>query len=88
MTEKEKEKKEEKKGGEERRRRKEEEGEKKEKEKEKKEGKKEEKKFLHTGGREGGPIKGSTRGPRGPKNFACVKKMTNMRYACRLNKLL
>ena len=41
--------------------------EKKEKEKEKKEGKKEEKKFVHTDGREGGPIKGSTRGPRRPK---------------------
>ena len=41
--------------------------EKKEKEKEEKEGKKEEKKFLHTNGQEGGPIKGSTRGPCRPK---------------------
>ena len=50
--------------------------EKKEKEKEKKEGKKEEKKFLHTDGREGGPIKGSTRGPRGPKK--CMVEIYDM----------
>ena len=41
--------------------------EKKEKEKKEKEEKKEEK-FLHTDRRTGGPIKGSTRGPCGPKN--------------------
>ena len=37
--------------------------------KEKEEEKEEEKKFLHKGGRTDGPIKGSTRGPRGPKNY-------------------
>ena len=45
--------------------------EKNEKEKDEKEEKKEEKKFLHTGGRGADrPIKGSTRGPRGPKKGA------------------
>ena len=38
-------------------------------EKKEKEEEKEEKKFLHKGGRTDGPIKRSTRGPRGPKNY-------------------
>ena len=36
---------------------------------EKKKKEKEEKKFMHADRRAGGPIKGSTRGPRGPKNL-------------------
>ena len=38
-------------------------------EKKEKERKEEEKKFLRTDGRVGTPIEGSTRGPRGPKNY-------------------
>ena len=50
--------------------------EKKEKEKEEKEEKKEEKKFSHTDGRAHGPIKGSKRGPCGPKK--CMVEIYDM----------
>ena len=45
----------------------------KEEKKEKEEEKEEEKKFLHKGGRTDAPIKRSTRGPRGPKNYTALQ---------------
>ena len=46
----------------------------KEEKKEKEKEEKEEKKFLRADGRAGGPTKGSTRGPRGPKKNALIGK--------------